>query len=247
MSTNFADILQEIKKIKTAVSVWSPSQKSNVELKALSLAQQKTIIESSVDTNLSVLFFNTTFTKILEQNLPNPLKTYDTVDRVNFALAMRSQIKDMVQVEDKWHSIKDLMDLNKSLAASYPTEAVIESTQFKIWVKNPSLEHDNKVNSVLLRKYKDDVLRGNKLKALISDLFVYEIYKFIDKIEIQSSGSQFDISSNLSGIELIDSMDSKEFVRVVEYINNLRDVERSFTKLPGTNTHIDIVPDFFVV
>jgi hypothetical protein len=232
--------------MKTSVSVYVPSQKNAVELKALSLAQQKTIIESSVDTNLSVLFFNTTFTAILEQNLSNPINTYDTVDRVNFALAMRSQIKDSVTIDGKAYSLKELIKINES-NADYVRECIIESTKFKIWIKNPSLEHDNKVNSILLRKYKDDVLRGSKLKALISDMYVYEIYKFIDKIEIQGTGSQFNIASNISGIELIDSMDSGEFVRVVEYINKLRDVERSFTKVPGTDSYIDIVPDFFVV
>ena len=228
MSNNFNDILAEIKKVKTGLSVYVPSAGLDVQLKTLTLSQQKTIIESAVDSNLSVLFFNNTFAKILEDNLPDNLSKYDTIDRVNFALALRSKLKDIITIEDVNYNISDILAANKLITSKF-TPTIVES-------------------AILLRKYKDETSKSNKLKTLISDLYSYEIFKFIDKIEVKSSGNQLDLKSDIAqGIQVIESLDSSEFTGVIEQINKLRDIEKEYTRIPNTNTYIDIVPNFFVV
>ena len=247
MSNNFNDILAEIKKVKTGLSVYVPSASLDVQLKTLTLSQQKTIIESAVDSNLSVLFFNNTFAKILEDNLPDNLSKYDTIDRVNFALALRSKLKDIITIEDVNYNISDILAANKLITSKF-TPTIVESANFRIYVSAPTIEYDNKINSILLRKYKDETSKSNKLKTLISDLYSYEIFKFIDKIEVKSSGNQLDLKSDIAqGIQVIESLDSSEFTGVIEQINKLRDIEKEYTRIPNTNTYIDIVPNFFVV
>jgi hypothetical protein len=247
MSNNFNDILAEIKKVKTGLSVYVPSAGLDVQLKTLTLSQQKTIIESAVDSNLSVLFFNNTFAKILEDNLPDSLSKYDTIDRVNFALALRSKLKDIITIEDVNYNISDILAANKLITSKF-TPTVVESANFRIYVSAPTIEYDNKINSILLRKYKDETSKSNKLKTLISDLYSYEIFKFIDKIEVKSSSNQLDLKSDIAqGIQVIESLDSSEFTGVIEQINKLRDIEKEYTRIPNTNTYIDIVPNFFVV
>jgi len=247
MSNNFKDILAEIKKVKTGLTVYVPTLNTDVQLKTLTLSQQKTIIESAVDSNLSVLFFNSTFAKILEENLNDSLNNYNTVDRVNFALALRSKLKDVITIEDVNYNISDILAANKLITNKF-TPTTVESANFKIFVSAPSIEYDNKINNILLRKYKDETTKSSKLKTLISDLYSYEIFKFIDKIEVKSSGNQLDIKSDIAqGIELIESLDSSEFTGVIEQINKLRDLEKEYTRIPNTNTYIDIVPNFFVV
>ena len=247
MSNNFNDILAEIKKVKTGLSVYVPSAGLDVQLKTLTLSRQKTIIESAVDSNLSVLFFNNTFAKILEDNLPDNLSKYDTIDRVNFALALRSKLKDIITIEDVNYNISDILAANKLITSKF-TPTIVESANFRIYVSAPTIEYDNKINSILLRKYKDETSKSNKLKTLISDLYSYEIFKFIDKIEVKSSGNQLDLKSDIAqGIQVIESLDSSEFTGVIEQINKLRDIEKEYTRIPNTNTYIDIVPNFFVV
>jgi len=229
MSNNFNDILADIKKIKTGVQVWVPSKKENVELKVLTLAQQKAIIESSADINLSVLFFNSTISKILEQNLPDKLTSYNTIDRVQFAIALRRQIKNEISIDGGNYLLEQVLAENK-LRESYIAPKVIESTNYKFSVRVPNLEYDNRVNNLLLKRYKDESIRGNKLKSLISDLFVSELFKFIEKIEVQSSNNVLDLTANITqGLELIESIDSKEFVDIVTYINNVRAEEKKYT------------------
>ena len=247
MSNNFNEVLAEIKKVKTGLTVYAPSKGVDVQLKPLTLSQQKTIIESAVDSNLSVLFFNNTFAKILEENLSDNLSNYDTIDRVSFALALRSKLKDQITIDDITYNISDVINANNSNTNKYQS-TVIESDNFKIYIVNPTIEYDNKINSILLKKYKDETSRSTKLKSLISDLYSYEIFKFIDKIEVKSTGSQLQLKDDISqGIDLIESLDTSEFTGVIEQINVLRDLEKEYTRVPNTNIYIDIIPNFFVV
>ena len=124
MSNNFNEVLAEIKKVKTGLTVYAPSKGVDVQLKPLTLSQQKTIIESAVDSNLSVLFFNNTFAKILEENLSDNLSNYDTIDRVSFALALRSKLKDQITIDDITYNISDVINANKSNTNKYQSTSL---------------------------------------------------------------------------------------------------------------------------
>lgn len=246
--SELTDTINEISKIAATggSAVFVPSTGEIVTIKSLTLAQQKTIIESSVDRTLSVLFFNTTFTKIIEQNI-GQLSNFNTIDRIAFALALRKQISNEITVDGITYALTSIIENNKHIQ-KIAKDITVASTNFKFYVKQPSLEYDNKINSILLRKYKDDAIQGNKLKTLISDLFSHEIFKFIEKIEVQSSGKQINLYQNIQeGIKLIESISSSEFVEVVKYINAVRDEEKAYTNIPGTTAYIDILPEFFVV
>lgn len=247
MSKNFDQVLAEIKKIKNETQVYIPSQNKEVKVGALTIAQQKTIIESSIDNSLAVLLFNTTFFGIMQENVSENLANIDTIDRVNIALALRSQLKDEVTYDGKTYSLKAVLEANKLKDAKFEPQ-MFETEFFRIHVKKPSVELDNRLNSILLRKYKDESTRSSRLKNLISDLYSFEIYKFIDKLEYRTTGEVLDIKSDVTnGISLIEQLPSSEFVNVIAQINRLRDIEKEFTKIPDTNIYIEILPEFFVV
>jgi hypothetical protein len=102
----------------------------------------------------------------------------------------------------------------------------------------------------LLKKYKDESIQGNKLKVLVGDLFTHEIVKFINSVEVKSTGNKFDVFSNISdSVKILETIDSKELVEVVGYINKVREIEKNYTKLniEGTEVNVNITPDLFVV
>lgn len=246
MDKKLNDILADIKKIKNSFNVFVPSLQTEVEVNAMTLAQQKTIIESSVDSSLAVLFFNVTFTKILSENFKHKLSEVNVVDRVSFALGFRKQLKNIINVDGNDYNVSDILDANKNKVYDLPSQ-IISTDNFKIHVNVPNLEIDNKINNILLKKYKDETPK-TKFKSLISDLYSYEIFKFIDILEVNSTGDRINLKEDVSkGIELIESLGSSEFVGVIEYINKVRDIEKEYTRVPGTDNFIDILPDFFVV
>ena len=122
----------------------------------------------------------------------------------------------------------------------------IVSDNYVFTVKNPNLVLDDRINSILINKYKNENLSGPKLKNLISDLFVHEILKFIPKIKVNDK--EVELHHDLQGAaNLLEKIDSIRFVDITKYINIVRDVERSFAVIPSTGNNIDIIPEFFIV
>lgn len=246
MSEKFNDILSEIKGAKKNLSAFSPSQGKDIELSPLTLAQQKLIIETSSDTTLGVLFFNNTFYKILKDNIVNDdIKKYNTIDRVSLTLALRKHLRNEVVVGGEEISISDILEKNKEIDAVVESET-INSGDYTFTVEAPDLNLDNFINTHLLNKYKSVKFDDNKLKNLISDLFVFEILKFIKKIEI--NGKEISLHNELvQSIKLLENIDSVHFQPVTDYINKVRDIETQFAKTVRGDKSIDITPDLFIL
>lgn len=244
-NNNFNDILQEINNSKVTFDAYAPSTETNVQFSPLTLAQQKNIIETSVDSSIGALFFNNTFYKILKQNIKDDISKYNTVDRVNFALQLRSQLSDTYTKNESKFSLKDLLAKNKTITGKI-SSTEITSDNFTFVVQVPNLTLDDKVNTILLNKYRNENLNGGKLKTLISDLFVYEILKFIVKVKI--NGKELELHQDLNAsANLLEKIDSIHLVKVTNYINDVRDVEKNLATFAGSGISVDIVPDFFIV
>lgn len=248
MSSNFNDFLSEIQKASSNLDVFIPSLKQKINIKPITLQQQKTIIESSVDNTLGVLFFNTVFHKIIAENSSVDTGKLNTIDRVTIALALRNKISPSFNIEGKEYTLNDVLTANEQIKSTVePT--TITTDKFTFHVSVPSLRYDNTVNSALLKKYNENEFKRSTLKSLIGDLFVYEIVKFVSQIDIVDSKSTITLRiDNIKDcVNLIESIDSNQFTEVVKYINKVRDIEKQYTQIPNTQHYIDIVPDFFVV
>ena len=246
MSDKFQDILNEIKSNKTVVTV-DTLTKSGVKLSPLTLSQQKKIIESAGDETLAVLFFNNVFYSILNENIvEDNISNFNTIDRVQMALALRHYLNNEVEIDDGSKiDLDQILTRNKDITGKVDPEEIIEDN-FVFEVACPSLELDDKINKVLLNKYKNATLNQNKLKNLISDLYVYEILKFITNLKINDI--EIDLHDNLhKSIQVIEKMDTKVFSKVTEYINKVRDLEAKFAKFLDGEETIEIVPNLFIL
>lgn len=246
MSEEFNNLLEEVKGLRQNILFYSPTKDKNYSISALNLKQQKLIIENTISSSLNLIFFNITFFNIIKDNFLDSIDSLDTIDRVNISLSLRSAIQDDYEIEDKKVSIKDIIERNKEKIEI--NEEVIETDDYKFTVRPPNLVTDNKVNELILNKYKNNQIDDNNLKSVISDLYVYEIIKFVKNVEIGMGEINFNVEDNFNNsIKLFNEIDSVNFKQILRYINKIRDIELSLTKIPETEENISITPDFFIV
>ena len=245
MSDNFNNVLSEIKSLKKNLNFFSPSNNKEFQITPLSLKQQKSIIENGFSSSLSIVFFNVTFFNIIKENYSGNIKELNTLDRVNISLSLRQKISDEYKDEDETiYSISDVIENNKEEIVVEPKEVVTENFTFKL--KNPNLEIDDKINKILLKKYKNKPLEGDNLNLLISDLYVYEMLKFIE--EISFGENTINIQDNLdNSLKLINEINTYELKDILKYINEVRDLELKLSKIPKTDINVNITADFFIV
>ena len=238
MSENFNDILNEVKGLKKNLTFFSRANNLDLEISPLNLQQQKIIIENSIQSNLSVLFFNNSFYNIIKENFAGYINTLDTIDRVSISLSLRQKMSNEYTLDDTKVDISNIIDKNKTHLSIDPLEIVTDSFTFR--VSKPSLVLDNKVNKLLLNKYKGKKITEDNVNNVISEFALYLKNTSADKTLV--------ISENFNNsLKILSEIETSELKEVFNYINKIRDIELNMTQIPNSEKYISITPDFFVV
>lgn len=245
--SEITSILDEIKNSKKSIEVYAPSIDNTVRLAPITLAQQSKIIETVSDnvniTNnpiLALLEFNTITFSILKNNIEEYQPIYNTVDRVNFVIALKSYLDETVTVDEVEFDLPKILERNKTIEYTAQGDT-LECGDVSIEVSVPSLEIDNLVNNLVLRKYKTSNAQNKKL---LSDVYIYEALKFIDKISI---GERYiEVKKDTKSLELLRELDTVTLKPVFEYINKIRALEESYARNISDSSVLDLTPDIFI-
>lgn len=245
--SEITSILDEIKNSKKDIEVFAPSIGDNISISPITLAQQSKIIETVSDnvnvTNnpiLALLEFNSITFTILKNNIKDYQPIFNTVDRVNFVIALKSYLDTKVVDNDVEFDLSKILERNKTIEYTAQGDTLV-SGDVSIDVSVPSLEVDNLVNNLILRKYKTS---NTPNKKLLSDVYIYEALKFIDKVSIGEKYIQ--IKKDTKSLELLRELDTVTLKPVFEYINKIRTLEESYAKNISDNTVLDLTPDIFI-
>lgn len=245
--SEITSILDEIKNSKKDIEVFAPSIGDNISISPITLAQQSKIIETVSDnvnvTNnpiLALLEFNSITFTILKNNIKDYQPVFNTVDRVNFVIALKSYLDTKVVDNDVEFDLSKILERNKTIEYTAQGDTLV-SGDVSIDVSVPSLEVDNLVNNLILRKYKTS---NTPNKKLLSDVYIYEALKFIDKVSIGEKYIQ--IKKDTKSLELLRELDTVTLKPVFEYINKIRTLEESYAKNISDSTVLDLTPDIFI-
>lgn len=245
--SEITSLIEEIKKSKKNIQVFVPSIGSTVTLNPITLAQQSKIIETvsgdvEIANNpiLALLEFNSITFNIIKNNVVEYQPIFNTIDRVNFIIALKSYLDREVVVDDVKFDLPEILKRNQTLEYLIQDD-MLASGDISIEVSVPSLETDNIVNNLLLRKYKTSNSRNKKL---LSDVYIFEALKFIDKISI-GNHSQI-IKKDIKSLNLLREIDIMTLKPVFDYINRVRELEEAYAKNTVDSNILDLTPDIFI-
>ena len=251
MSSNLSDILQQLDTISidSGLDIFIPSLKRTVKFKPLNLKQQKGLLTSSIDESLTKLSFNSFFYDIIKTNVLEDINVNNllTIDRSVIALNLRAKALDsVITIQDK------SIDLNAVVESAplvqidnYPLNGVVDEGNIVIKLAAPSLGTDNELNNFALSKKNQDT----DFKAVIGELFVYELTKFISFITIKNGDATTEISFSTTKvadrIAIVEKLSSNITNRILDFIKSYRNLETLYTKVDDVT--IDIDGSFFTV
>ena len=245
--SEITSLIEEIKKSKKNIQVFVPSIGSTVTLNPITLAQQSKIIETvsgdfEIANNpiLALLEFNSITFNIIKNNVVEYQPIFNTIDRVNFIIALKSYLDREVVVDDVKFDLPEILKRNQTLEYLIQDD-MLASGDISIEVSVPSLETDNIVNNLLLRKYKTS---NSQNKKLLSDVYIFEALKFIDKISI-GNHSQI-IKKDIKSLNLLREIDIMTLKPVFDYINRVRELEETYAKNTVDRNILDLTPDIFI-
>jgi hypothetical protein len=226
------NILNKLKEINNSnlISVFVPSAKRKLEFLPLSVKQQKDLIKTGLDGNLSGLVISNVINDIIKTN---SIEKYEflVTDKFPVILSLRKQAfgNTFVLKEEEKQIIFDLDDiLSKDLKFAYDSKVVVplEGTEILAYVDIVSLSDDTKINSIQIEKSKKN--KDEDLSDVVASLFIYEILKFVTKIQIGEEELDLTTLPVKDRINVIESIPATLNNKILEYIQKFRNEELAY-------------------
>jgi hypothetical protein len=188
-------MLDSVSKESFVTDAWIPSLNRSIKIKEITAKQQKTILESAIDSAVSKSTFGKVFFEIITANCledKNIVEGLTIADKASIAFTMRSQISDTLKVvfkEDPKVENKISLDsiLTKFSTYVHPVNEVLEVSKNGVNISTeialPNISDEFKFDSHLYgKKAKEDQVE--EAKEIITSAFLGEAAKYIKEITI---------------------------------------------------------------
>lgn len=239
-------LLQKLQELgQKTIDVYLPSQKKLVKFKPLNIKQQKDVIKASLDKNIPGVSFNQVLNNIILSNLLDQSIQPLVADRPSIAIALRkdifgTKIKNAIKTSDLNDETGEF-DIENIVNTNLPLDFVASKTltvgTLSVGIKIPTLVDDNKVNKEIQKNLSHLVEKENTLKEVIGELFVYEIAKFVDFIEVVGvERVNFSDLTVLSQIKLLENLTADINKQIMDYIEEVRLFEKKYLSFTQNNT-----------
>jgi hypothetical protein len=231
---DFNSALTALEKVSESfkVEVWIPSIASYLTFKELDAKQQKSLLNAAMDTSVYNTGFIKAFYNILNENLLSDGVLIDSLtltDKTCIALTLKNQISNQINVVfDEAKDISKKYDLNEILGKfkgyKTPESTILESKSndftLKVEVLLPTIKVEVDYDSQIKDNKKTEDLKNNEdIKKLVTDAFLGETSKFINKVWINNEEVILSSLKFEQRIKLIEKLPSNLIQKIIETIS----------------------------
>jgi len=236
-------ILSKLNQINESnlISVYVPSAKKEMKFKPISVRQQKDLIKSGLDGILSGIIISNVINQVITDN---STEKYDflVVDKIPVILSLRKQSfgSEFVSKQDQNETRYDL-DLILSKDLSYTnigkTQLSLDNVDITVTLDVLTLEEDTKINNFQLDKLKKG--KEEDISETVGSLFIYEILKFITKLEVNKEEVDMKAYSIKDRLSVVENIPAELNNKILEYIQGFRKEEMDYITVDGNTLSID--------
>jgi hypothetical protein len=215
------------------VEAWIPSIGSYLSFKELDAKQQKELLSAAMDTSVYNTSFIKTFYSILTDNIltddKNVIDSFTLSDKASIALSLRSRISDQINVTfDEKQDISKKYDIDTFLTKfkSYKTpETVIldsksDTFSLKVEVLYPTVKTEVDYDIQFKgNKKSEDVKTSEDLQHLVSNAFLGETSKYINRVWINGDEIVLNTLKFEQRIKLVEKLPSNLIQKIIETLS----------------------------
>ena len=232
MSKNVSSFLNKLDKLHDeTIEIYVPSLKKKVPTKPLNLKQQKDLISSALDGLKGTLDFNRTLNKIIIENSGlSDLKLYD---KLPFIVALR---KNALGNKAGKIELQSILDNIKNIPLDVKDKDTIKKGPLKLTLKIPTLREEN----MLLNKCEQEINTDLQvLKEGIGKLYIYEILKHIDTIQVDDDVIDLDDIRIQERVKLVEKLPLSVYTKISDYIETINKYNTDILTVYETELEID--------
>jgi len=252
---NLDNILSKLKEISTAESlkIYLLSKGSKVSFKPITAKQQKDLIEAAASGPKAAFLYPKIVNSIILENSEE--KNVLVSDRPLVLVELKiNSFGPLHKVERDGKPYE--IDLQKLVNDFDPASVKLETTKsfshgpITINCSVPSLSYENTIIEGFLKSYGADFESEAKLQKIISDVYILEIVKYIDSIEMNDAEKvTIDLKTlNITQkIKAVESITANLIQKAIEFVSKSKEIENKLTtqKIGDETVDINLDTTFF--
>jgi len=218
------------------VKVFLPSLKKTIEVTPLTLKQQKDLISSALDGVKGAFFFNKTLNDIIINNSGNnDLKSYDKLPII--AHLRKHSLGNKVKIDEKIIDLDVAIKNFKTTPLNIKDEHIVELKTLKVYLRVPTLSEEN----MIFKKGEQDADSDrSSTREGLGLLYMLELLKYIDKLEIEEEEVDFSKIKIKDRIELVEELPLTMYKGISKYIESMNAYTNEIMTVDETVIPIDV-------
>lgn len=246
---NFSDAISSLSNLTVQYDIFVPSVNRKVKFKGLNTKQQKEAVKSALETGFIGVSFSNFLNTIIKDN---------TCENIEFLLTDKNYIitclrvlslsKD-IKIEDVTIDFSFILS-NAAALPEHLKQKEINDNNLKVNLQIPSLTKDTEINRETAKKINQDKSESLSKEA-VGEMFINELVKYIDKISIDNSGKIVELNFKditfEQKVQLVEKLPLTLNSKIFDYINEVRNFEKTAFIKDGKQLDLTIDPSFFTV
>jgi hypothetical protein len=246
---NFNDILNSLNEINKSYEIFIPSLNCKASFTGLTAKQQKEVLQTVLDRDLTGISFSILVSDIIINNLTDKNINLLSIDKNYIITCLR-----ILSLSSKYRNLDDEeVDLTPILSNNTPLpqenkNLTLNEGDLQVIIEIPSLNKDRNIN-VETRKR---ILATNSstteiTKDALGELYIGEIIKFIKSLKTPKTEVIFDNATFNQKFQIVEKLPLSITSKIVTFINSIKDFDKKLFTLNNKEVNIAVDPTLFTL
>lgn len=210
--------------------VYVPSQKKEVDCKPLSFKQQKEIISTVAEGPTGAVKFQRILNDVILENLGSVLLS----DKSAVIVALRKNAIGNPEIDEEEI---DLDGVLKNFRKFNPKKTTSIKDKITASIEIPTIEKENKILYSTIESFRKN---GENVGKNVSQIYTYEIVKYIKELGIGEVNIKFDEISVGEMLEIVDNLPLNFNKKIIDFIQDYKTQEAEILKVGDKEIDIDV-------
>lgn len=239
MSQDISDFINKLNATSNRIKMTLPSTNKIIEVKPLSLKQQKDIISCVGDGVAGLISFTRIINDIVTLN--TDIKDLTQHDKLAIILTLRvNSLGSKYKLKEETVDIADIVDKVQTYKFKSPLSGDLEFEGITVQAEVPSLTWETEVT----KRLEDEIKRnGDNNSKNIGSIYIYELVKHIKSVSLGQSIVNFNELKLRECVSVVESIPLALNKKVVSLIDAIRKEEQELLTINGVT--VEINPGFF--
>jgi len=246
---NFNDILNSLNEINKSYEIFIPSLNCKVSFTGLTAKQQKEVLQTVLDRDLTGISFSILVSDIIINNLTDKNINLLSIDKNYIITCLR-----ILSLSSKYRNLDDEeVDLTPILSNNTPLpqenkNLTLNEGDLQVIIEIPSLNKDRNINIETRKR----ILATNSstteiTKDALGELYIGEIIKFIKSLKTPKTEVIFDNATFNQKFQIVEKLPLSITSKIVTFINSMKDFDKKLFTLNNKEVNIAVDPTLFTL